>query len=336
MNQKENSLLEKKETDVQTMRAAQVQRPGFIELSESSIPEPAADEVRFRVIGCGLCASNIPPWEGRDWFDYPMPPASLGHEAWGVIDKVGEEVEQWQVGDHVAAISYHAYADYDLAKAENLVAIPEELKGQPFPGEPLACALNIFERADIHEGMTIAIVGCGFLGCLLTELAKGAGAKVIALSRRETSLELAKKMGADHLIKMDDHYRIIEEIKALTEGKFCERVIEATGKEWPVNLAAELTAERGKLIIAGFHQDGMRQVNMQLWNWRGIDVINAHERDQRRYVSGLQKAMVAVQKGRLHPQPLLTHYFAADQIQQAFEMQQQKPEGFMKAIIKFD
>ena len=86
-------------------------------------------------------------------------------------------------------------------------------------------------------------------------------------------------MGAAELIPMDDYWRILEQVKALTGGRFCERVIEAVGKQWPLDLAGELTAEGGRLVIAGYHQDGPRQVNMQLWNWRGLDVINAHERD---------------------------------------------------------
>ena len=70
----------------------------------------------------------------------------------------------------------------------------------------------------------------------------------------------------------------------LTGGRFCDVVIEAVGKQWPLDLAAELAGERGRLIIAGYHQDGLRQVNMQLWNWRGLDVINAHQRDLHRNV----------------------------------------------------
>ena len=75
-------------------------------------------------------------------------------------------------------------------------------------------------------------------------------------------------------------------VKELTGGAFCDRVIEAVGKQWPLDLAAELTRERGRLIVAGYHQDGPRQVNMQLWNWRGLDVINAHERDPEVYMRG--------------------------------------------------
>ena len=98
-------------------------------------------------------------------------------------------------------------------------------------------------------------------------------------------------------------------MKELTGGCFCDRVIEAVGKQWPLDLAAELTRERGRLIVAGYHQDGPRQVNMWLWNWRGLDVINAHERDPKVYVQGIREAVDAVASGRLDPGPLYTHVF---------------------------
>ena len=120
---------------------------------------------------------------------------------------------------------------------------------------------------------------------------------MIAIARRPFALEVARQFGAVETIAMDDHWRIIEQVKELTGGRFCEVVIEATGKQWPLDLAAELTSERGRLVIAGYHQDGPRQVNMQLWNWRGIDVINAHERDPKMYLSGMRAAAEAVAAG---------------------------------------
>jgi len=75
-------------------------------------------------------------------------------------------------------------------------------------------------------------------------------------------------------------------------------VIEAVGKQWPLVLAAELVRERGRLVIAGYHQDGPRQVKMQLWNWKGLDVINAHQRDLHQYVSGIGAAIDAGCKRR--------------------------------------
>ncbi|KAA5542530.1 zinc-binding dehydrogenase [Adhaeribacter rhizoryzae] len=317
------------------MRAAVITAPQTVEIQEVALPKPGPTQVRIKMEGCGLCASNIPVWQGREWFSYPIPAGNPGHEGWGVVDAVGAEVKTIKIGDRVAALSYHAYAEYDLAEADAVVQIPEILAGVPFPGEPLGCAINIFKRSDIQAGQTVAILGIGFLGALLVQLAKEAGARVIALSQREYSLNVAAETGADELIKLDDHYQIIEKVKALTGGKFCERVIECTGKEWPLNLSGELTAERGKLIIAGFHQDGMRSVNVQLWNWRGLDVINAHERDPKIYLSGIAEAVKAVTTGRLNPQPLYTHEFSLENIAEAFQLLNNRPDGFMKALIKF-
>lgn len=274
-------------------------------------------------------------WEGREWFSYPVAPGNPGHEGWGKVDAMGEEVTGLLIGDRVAAITYNAFAEYDIAKAANLIKLPAELDGMPFPAEPLGCAMNIFKRSDIRAGQTVAVVGIGFLGAMLVQLAHNAGAKVIALSRKKSALDLAAQFGADETIIMDDHWQIIEKVKQLTGENFCDRVIEATGKQWPLDLAAELTAIRGKLIIAGFHQDGMRQVNMQLWNWRGMDVINAHERDPQEYLNGMRNAVEAVKEGRLNPQPLYTHVFPAEKLQQAFEVHSQNPEGFIKALITF-
>jgi len=316
-----------------TMKAAVVTAAGSIEIKDVPLPEPAKGEVRIKLEGSGVCASNIPVWEGREWFNYPLPAGNPGHEGWGIIDTIGPGVACLRVGDRVACLSYNAYAEYDIAKADDVVVLPSSLKNKPFPGEPLGCAMNIFERSDIRRGHTVAIVGTGFLGALLVQLAKSAGAFVIAVSQREFSLETARRCGADELVKMDDHYSIIDKVKILTRSRLCDRVIEVTGKEWPLNLAIELTAERGKLIVAGFHQDGMRQVNMQLLNWRGIDVINAHERDPRQYIKGMRNAITAIQKGQINPFSLFTHSFSLEETETALNSLKSREDGFIKALI---
>jgi threonine dehydrogenase-like Zn-dependent dehydrogenase len=193
--------------------------------------------------------------------------------------------------------------------------------------------MNIFARSDIRAGQDVAIVGIGFLGALLTRLAEVAGANVIAISRRPFSLDVARDSGAHVTVPMDDHYRIIERVKNLTNGKFCDRVIEAVGLQWPLDLAGELTMERGRLIIAGYHQDGMRQVNMQLWNWRGLDVVNAHERDPVVYLNGIASAISAVESGLIDPSPLFTHSYDLDELDRALDATAERPDGFMKALV---
>jgi threonine dehydrogenase-like Zn-dependent dehydrogenase len=316
-----------------SMRAAVLAGPGQIRMEEVARPEPGPGQVRIRLEGCGVCASNLTPWAGPDWMQFPTEPGALGHEGWGTVDAIGEDVTGVASGDRVAALSYKAYAEYDLADADAVVRLPESLADLPFPGEPLGCAMNIFRRSEISEGQTVAIVGIGFLGAILTRLASDAGARVIAISRRRFSLEVARCMGAAETIAMEDHNAIIGQVKELTGGTFCDRVIEAVGKQWPLDLAGEITRERGRLIIAGYHQDGPRQVNMWLWNWRGLDVTNAHERDPKIYMQGIREAVEAVASGRLDPSLLYTHRFPLDQLDKALDATRDRPGEFLKALV---
>lgn len=320
----------------QSMRVAVLSEPGHFRIEERPLPQPGPDQVRLRLQGCGVCASNIAPFEGREWFDYPFEPGQPGHEGWGVVDALGERVGDLAEGDRVAALTYHAYATHDVADAQACVKLPDELEEVVFPGEPLGCAMNVFRRADIQPGHTVAVVGVGFLGSLLCGLAADADARVIAISRRALSRRMGEQFGAWQTIPMQDHHEIIERVERLTEGQLCDRVIECVGKQWPLDLAGELTRVRGKLVIAGYHQDGARQVDMQQWNWRGLDVINAHERDRDVYVRGIREAVDAVRAGWLDPSPLYTHEFALEQMDEALQAATTRPDRFMKALIRMD
>ncbi|MEQ5789183.1 zinc-binding dehydrogenase [Erythrobacter sp. NFXS35] len=315
------------------MKAAVLRGPGELAVTRAALPEPGAGEVRVRLEGCGVCASNLTPWEGPEWMEFPTSPGELGHEGWGVIDAVGPGVTDLAEGDRVAALTYRSYAEADIAQAGMVVKLPPELDGQPFPGEPLGCAFNIFRRSAIKPGQHVAIIGIGFLGAVLTRLASAAGARVIAISRRAESLDLARHYCAAETIPMDDHWQIIEQVKAITGDALCERVIECVGKQWPLDLAGELVGFGGRLVVAGYHQDGPRQVNMQNWNWKGIDVINAHERDPAVQLRGVREAVDAVASGRLDPGPLYTHHYALAQLGEALDATRDKPPGFVKALI---
>ena len=318
-----------------TMRAAVVTAPGEIRVRHVPLPQPGPGQVRVRLAGCGVCASNLGPWAGPDWMQFPTEPGGLGHEGWGAVDALGDGVAGLRVGDAVAALTYHAFAEFDVADATAVVQLPEALRDRPFPGEPLGCAMNILARCDIRAGQTVAIIGIGFLGAILTRLASAAGARVVAISRRPFSLEVARRMGAAETIPMEDHWQIIEQVRALTGGAFCDRVVEAVGKQWPLDLAAELTRERGRLVIAGYHQDGPRQVNMQLWNWRGLDVINAHERDPALYASGMRAAADAVLDGRLDLDALPMRDYPLERLDTALNDTRDRPDGFLKALVTF-
>jgi len=314
-------------------RALYLRRPRELVLTRVRVPAPAPGQVRVRLEGCGVCASNLPVWEGRPWFDYPLEAGAPGHEGWGTVEALGEGVSNVALGDRVAFLSTHAYAEHDLAAHETLVKLTAKLDGKPFPGEPLACVVNIFRRSEIAPGQTVAIVGVGFIGAALTALAVRAGARVIAFSRRPFALEMAERMGASAVIRTQDPARALQQAQPLIGEARCERVIEASGHQESLDLATELAGERARLIIAGYHQDGTRRVNLREWNWRGLDVVNAHERGPYEYLRGMQEAADLVTRGELHPWMLFTHRFALEEAQGAFTMLARRPPGFMKALI---
>lgn len=246
---------------------------------------------------------------------------------------MGEGAEGFAVGDRVALLSEHAYAQYDLVPASSALRLPPKLDGLDFPGEPLGCAMNIFDRSSVKAGETVAVVGIGFLGALLVRLAAEAGAQVIALSRRPYALDIARRLGATATVASHDLQEAVRRTLLMTGDAGCDCVIEAAGEQSTLDVASRLTKVRGRLVIAGYHQDGPRQVNLQLWNWRGLDVINAHERDPQSYLDGMRKAIAAVAAGLLDPAPLLTHRVRLQHLPMAFQLLKERPDGFMKAIL---
>jgi threonine dehydrogenase-like Zn-dependent dehydrogenase len=318
------------------MRAAQLTGPRSVQIMEVPVPTPAPGQVLVRMEGCGLCSSNLPVWQGRPWFQYPLEPGAPGHEGWGRVVALGPGVDSnatgIHIGDRVTAVSYHALAEYDVVEAGALVSLPQSLDGMDVPGEPLGCAMNVFRRSDIRRGHAVAVVGVGFLGAVLIRLASRIGARVFAISRRPFAVALAREMGAEAALSLE-HDDVAARVSELTSGRGCDRVIEAVGLQSTLDLASALTCVRGRLIIAGYHQDGPRTVDMQAWNWRGIDVINAHERDTEIYVEGMHAGLDALTSKILDMSRLITHRCTLAQVSQAFELLETRPEGFLKAEV---
>ena len=141
------------------MRAAVVTGPGEVRIDRVPLPEPGPGQVRIHLQGCGVCASNLTPWEGPEWMRFPTAPGDLGHEGWGLVDAVGAGVTGLKPGDRVGALSGKSYAEFDIADALAVVKLPDSLHRLDLPLEPLGCAMNIFRRSDIHEGQTVAVIG---------------------------------------------------------------------------------------------------------------------------------------------------------------------------------
>ncbi|MBV9672304.1 MAG: zinc-binding dehydrogenase [Verrucomicrobia bacterium] len=317
------------------MWAAQLITPRKFRITSLPLPVPNRAQVRIKIDYCGICSSNLGPWKGAPWFSYPFEPGAPGHEAVGTVDAVGQDVSDALVGQKVAMLSSHGFAEYDLAGANAFVALQDLSVEQIFLGEPLGCAINVFRRSGVKQKDWVAIVGIGFLGAILLQLCLDQGARVLCFSRRQFARDLALRLGASFAASVNSPQNLLDDVARLTEGKLCDVVFEAGGAQLTLDIASQLVKERGRLIIAGYHQDGGRTVNMQQWNWRGLDVINAHEREEAVYIAGIHAAAAAVQKGLIQLNGLITNIFPLNRIEEGFELADSRPEGFLKAIVQF-
>lgn len=317
------------------MRSAVLQEPRRFTVDSRETPAPGVGEILLKVHGCGVCGSDMGPWKGLQGLEYPMRPGAPGHEVFGTVEALGSGVEGLKPGDPVTALSYQAYSEYDLARAADVVPLPPALAGRVVLGEPMSCAVNVSRRAGVSEGDVVVLLGTGFLSSLLLQVLGTPGspkpARIVAVSRRRLSRQMAERLGVDEALTYEDD--VHDRVGAATGGRMADVVIEATGHQRPLDLGAELTRVRGRLVVAGYHQDGPRTVNMQLWNWRGIDVVNAHERDPEVYKRGMEEGVRLLAEGGLDLAPLITHSFPLAEINRAFAMTEERPEGFLKSVV---
>jgi threonine dehydrogenase-like Zn-dependent dehydrogenase len=94
--------------------------------------------------------------------------------------------------------------------------------------------------------------------------------------------------------------------------------------------------EHGVISILGFHQGGRRSVDLETWNWKSIDVVNAHVRRRDLLNEAIRRGLELARLGRIGPGRLVTHRFQLEELDRAFEALASKPKGFIKAIVVND
>jgi threonine dehydrogenase-like Zn-dependent dehydrogenase len=313
--------------------AARLVAPRTFRLERATLAALGEHEVAVAVGGCGICGSNTPVGEGRPWFSYPLAPGQPGHEAWGLVDDIGAGVDGWRIGQPVALTHEAAFAERLHVHPDQLVALPPALDGVAFPGEAFGCCFNAARRAGFRPGQVVAVVGVGFIGAVLVRLAAHAGATVVAINRSAAPLELAARLGARHLVELGDVRQVQHAVDELTGEARCGVVVEAAGVQPTLDVAGAIVGVGGRLVIAGYHQDGTRTVDLQEWNWRGIDVVNAHERDRAVIRRGIADAAAAVEQGWLDPRCFVTHELAFAEIDAAMDLAAQRRRGLVKAVV---
>ena len=212
------------------MKAAQVSSAGGDwELVERDIPEPGSGQVRVKVEACGICHSDALVKEGL-WpgLQYPRVP---GHEVAGRVDALGDNVTSWSIGQRIG-VGWHGghdfvceqcrrgdfamcanrkvtgfdfdggYAEYMIAPAAALAAIPDELPADE--AGPFMCAgvtvYNALRNSGARAGDVVAIHGIGGLGHLGVQYARRMGFNTVAINRGNDKEPLARQLGAHHYL----------------------------------------------------------------------------------------------------------------------------------------
>jgi threonine dehydrogenase-like Zn-dependent dehydrogenase len=304
------------------MRALSLRGPRDAAIIETPAPPFGAGEVLVRIRGCGVCGSDMNVWRGVAGIEYPLAPGAPGHETWGEVVEVAADVATICVGQTVTGLLWNGFAELGVGRAVDLAVVPD---GFSAAGEPLACAMNVVRRSAIRSGDRIAVVGFGYLAALFAQLLPGQVGAWVAISRREDSRALALRLGAEAAYDF-------AEIPSDLWDSFAV-VVEAAGVQQTLDYATWLTAYGGRLVIAGYHADGPRTVNVQSWNWKGVDVINAHERRSAVYLDALRQALDLVSFRRLDLTSLHTHAWPLSDATEAFRLADERPSGFIKSIV---
>ncbi len=266
-----------------TMKAARVPEQGAkFELVDVDIPEPGRGEVRVKVQACGVCHSDSLTVLGAMGNDFPRIP---GHEVAGVVDAVGEGVEEWEPGERVgvgwfggccfvcepcrrgdfiscengkvSGITYDGgYAEYMVAPHEALASIPDDLSDAD--AAPLLCAgittFNALRESVARPGDVVAILGVGGLGHLGIQYAAKMGFEVVAIARGTEKASLAKDLGAHHYIDSTAS-DVAEELNGLGGAQVVLATVTVPDAMTP---ALGGLKPRGQLVVVGASADPMQ------------------------------------------------------------------------------
>lgn len=296
------------------------------------IPEPGPRQALIRMLVCGTCASEYYPWKTGEEIG-----RIYGHEGVGIIEAVGSEMKKFQVGDRVTGMMHECFAEYTLGDEDEMTKVPEGLRDEEAIGEPLAMLMSGVGNTPIELGESFAIVGTGYMGLGFMQLARAKGAgKIIAVDMREQGLEHARQFGATETYFSNEVPA--EYIVDVWDDGIFDRgvpvVAEVTGNEAALQLAGDMTAVHGHLAIAGYHQGGMRSINMALWNWKAITARNAHERRSWLCPGLIDRALTLVQKKVLNTADMMTNEYGLDELNQALSDIGHKPDGYIKGFIR--
>ncbi len=349
------------------MRCFVMKRIGEVGMMEKPLPECGPNDAIIRTTAALICTSDTHTVKGAvgERFDH-----TLGHEAAGVIQKLGSAVTGFKEGQRVVvnAITpcYHCmncqrgytsqcggmlggwkfanvkdgnmaeYFHVNNAQA-NLAPIPDELTDEQaaYCCDMLSTGFMAAEYANIPIGGTVAVFAQGPIGLMATVGARLLGAsQIIGVESMPHRQKLALRYGADHIVDFSKEDPV-EAIMNLTHGEGVDAAIEALGSDLTFQQCIRCTRPGGVISNVGYHGDG-DFIHIPRMDW-GVGMSDKTIR------TGLcpggsermSRLMRLIQTGRVDPLPMTTHRFSFDEIEKAFHLMDNKKDGIIKPLITF-
>ena len=338
---------------------------GFIEKDR---PEAGPNDAIVRPTLGLVCTSDVHTVHGAIGEREDI---TLGHEAVGIVEEVGEAVEIFEPGDRVAVgaitpdwgslaaqdghpsqseqalggwkfanVKDGVFADYFHVNGAdaNMASVPESVSDEAaaYVTDMMSTGFNAAERAHIPVGGTVAVFAQGPVGLMATRGAalQGAG-QIIAVENVPKRQELAEFYGADELV---DYTEVdpVEAIMDLTDGEGVDAAIEALGSNTTFQNCVEVTKPGGVISNVGYHGEG-EYVDIPREAW-GVgmaekDIVTSLCPGGR---LRLQRLLRLLENDKVDPTRMTTHEFGFDEIDEGFHLMESKEQGVIKPVIEFD
>lgn len=339
------------------MKAIKVIEPFKVEIVDVPKPEiKKDDDVIVKITSGGICGSDIGIWNGTN--SLATYPRLIGHEFGGVVEEVGKGVTKVKVGDKVAIdpvvscghcyackIGRHnvcstlevmgvhrdgGFAEYVIADEKNLhkfnVDFDESLLGLV---EPYTIGVEINNRAQIHEGDKVLIMGSGPIGICAMQVAKRNGAKVMMTDLVKERLNKAKSMGADEIVLVSEE-SLEERISQFTDGQGVPVVIDAICIPSSFEQSVQLASQAGRVVVIGL-KNQPSQITMADITKKELTIVGS-----RLNCNCFDEVIEGFEDGSLNPEELKTKEFNYKDIMKALDMIKEHPQDVLKIVLKFE
>lgn len=305
------------------MLAGVLTAPRSVELQRLPVPEPSPGEVRIRMKTVGICGSDVSLFGGhRPDLAFPL---LIGHEGIGYIDKLGPGVGQHQLGDRVViepnfpcghcefcwqgrgnicpnkrifgVLETGCFAQYAVVPAPFAWRIPDTISDEDAVViEPTAVALHTLFSSPARPGDTIAVVGLGAIGLLVTHLAQNMGYTVLAYDRVPQKVDVAATFGAKPLVADSN----TSQLAARWKEAQVHTVFECAGAAAALTTAIEAAPRGAYVVVAGLSDKPSAITEFGITR-QGINLITSiiyqHPIDFRRTIALIENGFL--QPGRI-------------------------------------